>query len=103
DANAVIPQRLAGPLEGAQLRVAVRAPGTPVEQHDGEVAGERVRDRERLAAGGLDCQPRERVAGVEQGHRGSPSRLPGRSRTGPPRYVGVASAPVLTGGSQSAS
>jgi uncharacterized protein len=59
DPDAVVRERLAGPLEGAQLRVAVRAPRAPVEEHDGEIAGERVRDGDRLAVGGVDGQPRK--------------------------------------------
>jgi hypothetical protein len=70
DADAAVGQRLAGALEGAQLRVAVRAPSAPVEQYDAEVAGERVREGERLVVGGSDRQAGERVAGVEQRHCG---------------------------------
>jgi hypothetical protein len=66
DPDAVVCQGLAGPLEGAQLRVAVGAPGAPVEENDGEVTGERVRDGDRVPVGGADRQPRERVAGLRR-------------------------------------
>jgi len=40
DPDAVVRQSPAGPFEGAQLPVAVGAPGAPVEQNDGEVTGD---------------------------------------------------------------
>src|SRR4051812_29242419 len=40
--------------ERAQLGVAVRAPAAAVQQHDAEVAGERVGQVQRLAVGGGD-------------------------------------------------
>ena len=57
-----------GPLEGTQLRVAVRAPGAAVEQDHAEVAVQRVRQLQRAAACQGCGEGRELIAGLKQGH-----------------------------------
>jgi hypothetical protein len=57
-----------GPLESAQLRVAVRAPGATVEQDHAEVAVQRVRQLQRAAADLGHGEGRELIAGMEQRH-----------------------------------
>ncbi len=66
DADAVVGEGLAGALEGAQLGVAVGAPGAAVEQDDGEVVGQ----GESVVVGGGDGELGELVAGAEQGDGG---------------------------------
>src|ERR1700722_9342565 len=73
DAYALVGQAC-GPLEGAQLRVAVGAPRATEEEHDADVAVERVGNGQPDASGGGDRQPRERVAWGKQGHGKSPLR-----------------------------
>ena len=67
-------QAVAGALERAELRVAVRAPGSPVEQEDPEVAGQGTGQLKAPAAGQGHGELRERVSWVQQ-RRVSHARL----------------------------
>jgi catechol 2,3-dioxygenase-like lactoylglutathione lyase family enzyme len=74
DTDASVGQGGTGPLEGAQLGVAVGTPRAAVEQHHAEPAGERLRHRDGRAARDSKHQFRESVTGVQQGHRQAPHR-----------------------------
>ena len=74
DLDASVGQGGTGALEGAQLGVAVGTPRATVEQHDAELAGERLRHRDGRAAGDGKHQFRESVTGVQQGHGQAPHR-----------------------------
>jgi hypothetical protein len=59
------------PLERPKLRVAVRAPGAPVEQHHAVAAREHVGQVDRVASGQHQGKCGERVADLKR-HQGPP-------------------------------
>jgi hypothetical protein len=61
-------ESLPGPLERAELGVAVGTPRTSVEQDDAGVAAQSVRQLETAAAGKGDGKGRELIARMKQCH-----------------------------------
>ena len=74
DRDAETGQAIEGMLERAELRVAVRAPRSPVEQDDPEMAGQGTGQLKAPAAGQGYGELRERVSWVQQ-RRVSHARL----------------------------
>jgi hypothetical protein len=66
DRDAETSQAIEGTLERAELRVAVRAPRSPVEQDDPEVAGQGTGQLKAPAAGQGYGELRERVSWVQR-------------------------------------
>ncbi len=59
------------PGEPRELSVAVRAPRPAVDQHDAEIAGQVVGQRNLTAADGIEGERGEGVAVVQRLHRSS--------------------------------
>src|SRR5215510_11136950 len=89
-------------LERAQLRGAVGAPRSAVDQQDSELAGEPAGNRDGRGAGNGEGQRGERVARVQQGHGLPPYRCRRVTLTASSKRVPArAGEAAVTGGSAS--
>jgi hypothetical protein len=71
DLDVELVERVRRALERTKLSVAVRAPGTPLDEHDTVAAGECIRKRHGAVAGLAQDEGREGVAWLEKGHENS--------------------------------